>query len=101
MFLFNKNNELLLQQRSEDKITFPNLWSNTCCSHPLNKENESNEKDNIGIKLAAMRRMDYELGFKSENKEYKLVEKILYRADSDMKFEEFEGMHFYTFVFIK
>jgi len=79
-----------LQKRSSDKVTFPNLWSNTCCSHPLNNPSESNEKYNLGIKLAALRRMDYELGFKSDQNEYKLVEKILYRADSDLKFEEFE-----------
>ena len=88
--MFNKKNELLLQKRSLDKVTFPNLWSNSCCSHPLNTESESNEKENIGIKLAAQRRIDFELGFKSDSKEYKLIEKILYRADSDNKFEEFE-----------
>jgi isopentenyl-diphosphate delta-isomerase len=35
VFLFNSSGELLLQQRASDKITFPNVWTNTCCSHPL------------------------------------------------------------------
>ena len=35
VFLFNSRNELLLQQRAASKITFPNVWTNTCCSHPL------------------------------------------------------------------
>lgn len=35
MFLFNERNELLLQQRAASKITFPNVWTNTCCSHQL------------------------------------------------------------------
>lgn len=35
VFLFNDAGELLLQQRAADKITFPNVWTNTCCSHPL------------------------------------------------------------------
>lgn len=90
VFLFNKKNELLLQKRSGDKVTFPLLWSNTCCSHPLNNQDESNEDKNLGIKLAAKRRMNLELGFDSNENEYKLVEKILYRASSDSKFEEYE-----------
>jgi len=35
VFLFNDQGELLLQQRAADKITFPSVWTNTCCSHPL------------------------------------------------------------------
>ena len=35
VFLFNAKNELLLQQRAASKITFPDVWTNTCCSHPL------------------------------------------------------------------
>lgn len=27
--------KLLLQQRASSKITFPSVWTNTCCSHPL------------------------------------------------------------------
>lgn len=32
--LFNDNNELLIQQRSEHKMLWPLFWSNSCCSHP-------------------------------------------------------------------
>jgi len=35
VFLFNSQGELLLQQRADEKITFPGFWTNTCCSHPL------------------------------------------------------------------
>ena len=35
VFMFNQKAELLLQQRAGDKITFPDVWTNTCCSHPL------------------------------------------------------------------
>ena len=35
VFLFNSKNKLLLQQRAPGKITFPSVWTNTCCSHPL------------------------------------------------------------------
>lgn len=35
IFLFNEQNQLLLQQRANSKITFPGVWTNTCCSHQL------------------------------------------------------------------
>jgi len=36
VFLFDMStSELLLQKRASTKITFPNVWTNTCCSHPL------------------------------------------------------------------
>ncbi len=34
VFLFNDNNELLLQQRASEKYHSGGLWTNTCCSHP-------------------------------------------------------------------
>mmetsp|Transcript_33430 Transcript_33430/g.38395 ORF Transcript_33430/g.38395 Transcript_33430/m.38395 type:complete len:147 (+) Transcript_33430:19-459(+) len=53
VFLFNEKNELLLQKRSSNKITFPNMWTNTCCSHPLYTPEEMVEKGSVnyqGIK---------------------------------------------------
>ena len=35
LFLFDKDNRLLLQQRAAAKITFPSHWTNTVCSHPI------------------------------------------------------------------
>jgi hypothetical protein len=35
VFLFDKDNRLMLQKRASCKITFPDVWTNTCCSHPL------------------------------------------------------------------
>ncbi len=34
IFLFNEDDELLLQRRSAEKPLWPEYWSNTCCSHP-------------------------------------------------------------------
>ncbi|WP_276503315.1 isopentenyl-diphosphate Delta-isomerase [Terrimonas pollutisoli] len=42
VFIFNSKNELLLQQRADDKYHSPGLWSNTCCSHPTNGEPTGN-----------------------------------------------------------
>lgn len=57
VFLFDSNKRLLMQQRSLRKITYPNHWTNTCCSHPLFVGEEMDEtNDHIGIKRAAKRR---------------------------------------------
>lgn len=54
-FIFNSKKEILLQQRSLNKKTWPGVWSNTCCGHPA--LNESSVE-------AAKRRLNFELGMK-------------------------------------
>ena len=66
VFLFNSKNELLLQQRSAFKITFPNYFTNTCCSHPRYVTEELVEPNYLGVKMAAQRRLLYELGISKE-----------------------------------
>jgi isopentenyl-diphosphate delta-isomerase len=83
--LFNHKNELLLQCRSDEKITFPACWTNTCCSHPLFREGEKEEKDSMGVKRAAVRKLDHELGVKPgtiELDELHFLTRIYYRADN-------------------
>jgi len=62
VFLFNTRGELLLQQRSDEKITFPSHFTNTCCSHPLHFEAELDEADAMGVRRAAQRKLKHELG---------------------------------------
>ncbi|XP_073820506.1 isopentenyl-diphosphate delta isomerase [Musca autumnalis] len=63
VFLFNTKGEMLVQKRSDHKITFPNTYTNTCCSHPLYEiEVERDELNCFGIRKAAQRRLNYELG---------------------------------------
>lgn len=49
-FVFRPSDgRLLLQQRASEKITFPDMWTNTCCSHPLDDfEEEKVEADQLG-----------------------------------------------------
>ena len=70
VFLFDTEGKLLLQQRASDKITFPNVWTNTCCSHPLHGQSPD-EVDGpeavrdgtaMGVKRAAVRKLWHELG---------------------------------------
>lgn len=70
VFLFREDNKLLLQQRAPSKITFPNVWTNTCCSHPLHgfEPSEIDASDAVssghvlGAKQAAIRKLHHELG---------------------------------------
>lgn len=40
IFLFSPAHgmKMLLQRRAQQKLTFPGLWTNTCCSHPLQSD---------------------------------------------------------------
>ena len=62
LLVFDRSNRLLLQQRSPEKVTFPGVWANTCCSHPLHEDGELDETDAMGVKRAAVRKMEQELG---------------------------------------
>ncbi|GMI40143.1 hypothetical protein TrCOL_g8493 [Triparma columacea] len=76
VFLFNSNNEMLITKRASTKITFPNVWTNACCSHPLYSQtpeevdqnspqdiaSRSGKIESSGAKHAAIRKLDHELG---------------------------------------
>ena len=65
VFLFNSDSKLLLQQRAREKITFPECFTNTCCSHPLHRTEEL-EEGGVGVKRAAQRKLKQELGIPPE-----------------------------------
>jgi len=93
LFVFNSRDELLLQQRSDTKITFPGLWTNTCCSHPLSTPTELVEEDQLGVRTAAQRRLELELGVpysQAPVPDIKFVTRILYEAESDSEWGEHE-----------
>jgi isopentenyl-diphosphate delta-isomerase len=56
IFVFNRRGELLLQQRSDQKLLWPLIWSNSCCSHPRRGET---------MEEATARRLREELGFET------------------------------------
>lgn len=93
VFLFNTENKLLLQQRSDAKITFPGCFTNTCCSHPLSNPGELEENDAIGVRRAAQRRLKAELGIPMEQvppEEINYLTRIYYKAQSDSIWGEHE-----------
>ena len=54
VFILNQKGELMLQQRALHKYHSPGLWTNTCCSHQ--REGEENLQ-------AGTRRLEEEMGF--------------------------------------
>lgn len=55
VYVFNPDRTaLLVQQRAAEKMLWPGIWANTCCSHPF--ENETPRE-------AGERRLKEELGF--------------------------------------
>lgn len=72
VFLFDSSGKLLLQQRAANKITFPSVWTNTCCSHPLfpDEVDDAAALQNgslKGVKSAAIRKLLQELGIPSKD----------------------------------
>ncbi|SCV70412.1 BQ2448_1806 [Microbotryum intermedium] len=93
VFLFHPTTgKLLLQRRAAEKITFPNMWTNTCCSHPLTSNGEREEPGQIGVRKAASRKLVHELGIPTtyELDEFAYLTRIHYYAPSDEIWAEHE-----------
>mmetsp|Transcript_6837 Transcript_6837/g.10714 ORF Transcript_6837/g.10714 Transcript_6837/m.10714 type:complete len:302 (+) Transcript_6837:50-955(+) len=93
VFLFDSQGRLLLQQRAPEKITFPLVWSNTCCSHPLYTKEELEEKDFLGVKRAAVRKLEHELGIPAREvpiNDLNVLSRVHYKAPTDHIWGEHE-----------
>ncbi len=81
VFVFNDNNQLMLQQRAANKYHSPLLWTNTCCSHQ--RDGESNLE-------AGVRRLEEEMGFVCDLEE---KTSFIYKAPFDNGLTEHELDH--------
>ena len=81
VFILNDKGEIMLQQRAANKYHSPNLWTNTCCSHP--REGETTIE-------AGKRRLQEEMGFVTELSE---VLSFIYKAPFDNGLTEHELDH--------
>lgn len=94
LFLFDQfTGDILLQKRAALKFTFPELWSNTVCSHPiLNKH--MNELQGIdGIFNAVRRRFNIEMGNVMPDYVFnslKYIGRVMYKARSSTQYYENE-----------
>ncbi|MBS1651061.1 MAG: isopentenyl-diphosphate Delta-isomerase [Bacteroidetes bacterium] len=84
VFIFNSNNELLLQQRALSKYHSAGLWTNTCCSHPHQGDD---------IVLSAKKRLNEEMGFDTE---LSIKNNFIYKAEFDNGLTE----HEYDYILI-
>lgn len=84
VFLFNREHQVLLQQRSSQKLLWPNFWSNACCSHPRRGET---------VEQAAYRRVQEELGCRVG---LRFAYKFIYQAT----FEDVGSEHELCSVFV-
>lgn len=71
-FLFDSRGRMLLTRRAASKITFPGVWTNACCSHPLHGrtpdevDRAGGDPSMPGAKHAARRKLQHELGIDPE-----------------------------------
>jgi len=94
-FVFRPSDgKLLLQQRASEKITFPDMWTNTCCSHPLDDfEEEKVEAEQLGVRVAASRKLEHELGIpqiQTPVDQFQYLTRIHYLAPSNGMWGEHE-----------
>ncbi len=84
VFIFDSEHRLLLQQRATHKYHSPNLWTNTCCSHPAPGETALE---------AAHRRLQQEMGM---DVPLKFAFAFQYRAPFDNGLIEHELDHVFV-----
>jgi isopentenyl-diphosphate delta-isomerase len=86
IFLFNTNGDMLLQRRAMSKYHSPGLWTNTCCSHPMNGEL---------VESAAVRRLKEEMGMSCDmTKSFDFIYKA--ELENDLIEHEFDHVFFGT-----
>jgi isopentenyl-diphosphate delta-isomerase len=87
IFIFNRQGQMLLQQRALGKYHSGGSWTNACCSHPFPTE-ENRE--------AALRRLQEEMGFTTPLVK---VFDFCYRADLDNGLTEYEFDHVFVGIY--
>ena len=96
VLMFDREGRLLLQKRADDKVTFPGVWANSCCSHPLSSDSESELIDASGVKRAAIRKLHQELGISPDDlslDDFHFVTKMMYSARMNADWIEREIDH--------
>ena len=79
VFVFNREGEVLLQQRAAEKRLWPLYWSNSCCSHPRRGEaleeavrRRLAQELRIGCSLEYLYKFQYHARYGAEGSEHEL-----------------------------
>jgi isopentenyl-diphosphate delta-isomerase len=88
IFIFNSKRELLLQKRSAEKLLWPLIWSNSCCSHPRKGEEYEHAthrrlKEELGIDtdLKYLFKFKYQVPYKNVGSEHELCSVFIGKCD--------------------
>lgn len=88
IFVFNNQQELLLQKRSGQKLLWPLIWSNSCCSHPRKGESYEqathrrlNEEMDFDTKLQYLFKFVYQVPYKNIGSEHELCSVYIGKSD--------------------
>jgi len=78
-------------------LLYADMWTNTCCSHPLGIPGEAGvglDASVQGVRRAAQRKLDHELGIQASQvplDKFDFLTRIHYKSASDGKWGEHES----------
>ncbi|MFC1907450.1 isopentenyl-diphosphate Delta-isomerase, partial [Chloroflexota bacterium] len=92
VFLLNSRNQLLVQQRSNNKLLWPLTWESSCSSHPLPGEDyltagEKRLKVELGIscKLALRNKFQYFAKYRDVGSENEVCALLIGKYSGDVR----------------
>jgi isopentenyl-diphosphate Delta-isomerase len=94
LLIFNRQGELLLQQRAAAKRLWPRYWSNSCCSHPRRSESMQaatrrrlQEELGLSCPLRFLFKFEYQAQFDAAGAEHELCSVFIGRSDGPVRID--------------